>query len=526
MNETTNPITKETIKYNRIGGTPENPIYFNDPVPNPIPTTPVQPPNITGTSLQQATPVVVPTTTTTSPASSIIADTTGGATSDIEKAKAEYEALQKATGGKADAQSSAMYQAIQDLFTKKGEVTAGQATAEEQAGITKERTALNDINTRIADQNVQIRQELDRIRALPMSDAQRNVELNNIQDTYGRRLADLAILKSAAQGNIEGIQQDAERKTKLLLAPIEDALTYYKEFGLANIDNLNKKEQAQLDFLTKNLEKQKADIKELEDTKAQTIAEVINNGGGTDQNIINAISQAKNKIDAYTAGGKYIGSLDRKLKLAQIEQVYTNTAKARAEAAAKDTSNRVLSEAQLKSIDQSIQGKKLKALSDLKTVQDRYQTLVETYGFEAAGEAKSLLDKAYADFKIAYKEAANLGALTGPDVGLIEEAIKPASGIINYANYVQSGGKEGIVKTLKKSANEAKKEALTNYKNLTLRNPEYSSSDYVKSFIDPFATDIENYTKEQLQKVDKGEIIRTPDGFYLESLGDGKYSQI
>jgi len=33
MNETINKATGETIKYNRIGGTPENPIYFNDPTP-------------------------------------------------------------------------------------------------------------------------------------------------------------------------------------------------------------------------------------------------------------------------------------------------------------------------------------------------------------------------------------------------------------------------------------------------------------------------------------------------------------
>lgn len=333
MNETINKVTGETIKYNRIGGTPDNPIYFNDPLPQPT----GQPANITGTSLAPAQKVNVPNVNNTNPSSSIISDVTTTATSDIAKAQAEYEALQKATGGKAEAESSAMYKAIQDLFTKKGEATAGQATLEEQAGITKERTALNDINTRIADQNVQIRQEVDRLRATPMSEAQRNVELNNVQDTYGRRLADLAILKSAAQGNIEGIQQDADRKTKLLLAPIEDALTYYKEFGLANVDNLNKKEQAQLAFLTNNLEKQKEAVKDLQTAKAQMIAEVSKNGGGTDQSVINAINNASDVTSIAQAGSKYIGRqdylnavLDRQYKNAQIGKINAEAAKDRA----------------------------------------------------------------------------------------------------------------------------------------------------------------------------------------------------
>ena len=151
---------------------------------------------------------------------------------------------------------------------------------------------------------------------------------------------------------------------------------------------------------------------------------------------------------------------------------------------------------------------------------------METYGFEATGEGKSLIDRAYADFKIAYKEAANLGALTGPDVGLIEEAVKPASGITNYYSYITSGGKEGIIKSLKRAEEQSKKEAITNYKNLLLRNPKYSESEYVKSYIDPYATDIETFDIEKLKKLPKGEVLRTPEGAYLESLGNGNFTQL
>jgi len=333
MNETINKVTGETIKYNRIGGTPDNPIYFNDPLPQPT----GEPANITGTSLAPAPKLNVPSTTTTSPASSIISDITVPAQSEIDKYNKEFDAIQAATGDKASVGYKAMNDAVKSIFSKKGEITAGQATLEEQAGITKERTALNDINTRIADQNVQIRQEVDRLKALPMSDAQRNVELNNIQDTYGRRLADLAILKSAAQGNIEGIQQDAERKTKLLLAPLDDALTYYKDWEMSNLDNLSKKEKERITFLQENIKEQKKNIQDLQTAKAQMIAEISKNGGGADQSTIQAVNNATDLISVATAGSKYIGKqdylnsiLDRQYKQAQIGKLNAEAAKDRA----------------------------------------------------------------------------------------------------------------------------------------------------------------------------------------------------
>lgn len=210
--------------------------------------------------------------------------------------------------------------------------------------------------------------------------------------------------------------------------------------------------------------------------------------------------------------------LDREYKIAQINA--TNRSNRETSAPTGQ-----LNDKQIKLIDTSPQGKKLKALGDLQAIQKQYKTLVDTYGFKATGAAKTLIDNAYADFKIAYKTAAELGALTGPDVGIIEEAIKPsAGGLRKFINYKIAGGQKGVSGGVQQSMNKAKKEALTNYKQLVARDNSYKGSDYTTSLIDPFSLDLSTF--KDYNNVPKGEIVRTPDGMYLESLGNGNFESL
>jgi surface antigen len=66
----------------------------------------------------------------------------------------------------------------------------------------------------------------------------------------------------------------------------------------------------------------------------------------------------------------------------------------------------------------------MKSYSELQNSIKTYYDLVKKAGSVAwAEDNKATIKGAYADLKIKWKEAANLGALTGPDIGLIEEAI-------------------------------------------------------------------------------------------------------
>ena len=70
----------------------------------------------------------------------------------------------------------------------------------------------------------------------------------------------------------------------------------------------------------------------------------------------------------------------------------------------------------------------MKALGELKRSAEWYEDLLDEHGYEFRGSGKALLDNAYADLQVKWKEAANLGALTGPDLQLIIDSVKPATG--------------------------------------------------------------------------------------------------
>ena len=104
------------------------------------------------------------------------------------------------------------------------------------------------------------------------------------------------------------------------------------------------------------------------------------------------------------------------------------------------------------------ESQKIQAQINLKNAIDEYQTLLEEKGYQFKGEDADKLESTYADLKIKYKEAANLGALTGPDVGLLMEAIKPSTGIRGGAREFGSNiGLSGGVSGAQQGINQVKK---------------------------------------------------------------------
>lgn len=151
-----------------------------------------------------------------------------------------------------------------------------------------------------------------------------------------------------------------------------------------------------------------------------------------------------------------------------------------------DINSGVLDEKEIKAIDTSPQGKKLQTLSDLKQKVKTYKTLVEQEGYAMTGAGRTLLENAYADLKIAWKEAANLGALTGPDVSLISDAVKPATGWSGLGTQVFGGGTEGIKKGIDQMLQTILNDGLKYTNQLNSRNSKYKGSEYVDSITSSF----------------------------------------
>lgn len=138
-----------------------------------------------------------------------------------------------------------------------------------------------------------------------------------------------------------------------------------------------------------------------------------------------------------------------------------------------------LNEKELKAIDTSSEGKNVQTLVDLKNKVNRYKTLLDEYGYQFSGAGRTLLEGAYAELKIAWKEAAKLGALTGPDVAIIADAVKPATGFTGAFAYATGGGIGGIKKGVETMLKNIDTDANRNVEQLLARNEKYKGSNYV-----------------------------------------------
>lgn len=286
-------------------------ILQQQPIQTPVVSQPTAP--ISASSMQPTQALKIPNLTPqSSGAEAIIAGTAQGAI-DYNLAQQNAEKLQGAAGDQASIERKRLNDLAESVYGAKSAVQQNQVELERQLGIEMEQKALSEINTNIANENVAYRAEQDRIRNTPMSQAQAQVELGNLSDTYGRRLADLAIRQSAAQGNITSIQSNADRQTKLLLAPLDNKIKFLETFGKENVDALEKKDQQKLQLMVQDIESQKANIKDLQKTKTDFLTEVAKNGGGTDVQLIAAIQNARTPEEAASiaANSGYIGREDR-----------------------------------------------------------------------------------------------------------------------------------------------------------------------------------------------------------------------
>lgn len=417
-----------------------------------------------------------------------------------------------------------------DLQLAMGDVATQGAKREElykQYGVDQLSTSVSEIQNRI---DATERSRVKQIEALEKNPqglfgGALQDEINRVNRDFSRQQADDAITLNALTRNFSNMSAIAERQLEDYMAPIKANLDFQKEVYKTNESNFTQTQRDALQYKIKQDEKKQEKIEETQKTLSTVKLTALKSASeqGAPASVISAITKAQTPEDVVTAAGQYGGDmLERQLKQAQLSNVYDQIRERRAKSA--DVTSGVLTEQQLKQVDASPQGKKLVSLSSLYNKSNDYKKLVDQYGFKASGPEKAMIDRAYADLQIAYKEAANLGALTGPDVGLIQNAIKPSSGAANYLDYRLSGGKAGVSGAIDTGISKARGEALSNYKQLISRNPSYAGSEYVQSLVAPFARDYSTY--RDINEAKEGDIIQTEDGILLESLGNGKFSPL
>lgn len=391
------------------------------------------------------------------------------------------------------------------------------AKAEKQAEIAQKQQAVNDytaqLNTIVARQQ----SDLLQLRGTAAQEGVTEAVYGGQAATINREAAIAALpvqaQLAAAQGNLEMAQ---ERLDTLFKLKMEDAKNKY-EFTNNVIDKYYNfaSEQQKIALAEKKEEKQRAyDIEDRNFSTAQSWAKLaIDNGQAGVASSIAKLDTASPTFQSDLAkltGQISMGGTDT-AELIRLEQLK----KLRRENGATSFDG-FLDDAEIKKIDTSPQGKAVKALGDLKTKIQTYKNLVEEYGTETPlGGQKPQLDSAYADLKLAYKEAANLGALTGPDVQLLEEAIKPATyggffaPIKRFGAVVTRQGAGSVLGGLNQALETINKAGTKNINELYTRNPRYPSSWYVQEIIKPF---------DDVTMMSDDDIVNSLDGLSPEQL--------
>lgn len=75
---------------------------------------------------------------------------------------------------------------------------------------------------------------------------------------------------------------------------------------------------------------------------------------------------------------------------------------------------------------------------------NEYEGVVNKYGITPTGEGASKLNSAYAKMSTRFKEAENLGALSGPDLNILRQNVANAGGWDSYIQSQMKGGVAGV----------------------------------------------------------------------------------
>lgn len=151
-------------------------------------------------------------------------------------------------------------------------------------------------------------------------------------------------------------------------------------------------------------------------------------------------------------------------------------------------------------VNTSEQAKKLRNIGTLNKKLAGLEDLVQKTGAELTGKEKAALDSAFRDAEVAWKEAANLGALQGPDIEMIRGALgESPTSLRGIGRYGLSGGKQGLISKIRGARQRAVQEGQGQLENARVTFPyavaEPIFSDFEKKLEVP-ETEAEKIRKE------------------------------
>lgn len=379
-----------------------------------------------------------------------------------------------------------------------GETELTSQAYSQEGGVDDIQQELNSINQELLSEQNALRRRIERIQDnnVGMSAQAIEDEVNRVERESLRKQADLSVIQMGIQGRFDSAKAIADRAIAVQLERDQSRnealrLNYERNQNLFDKDEQRAFESAQRDR-ERALDAERERLKEISDLSLMAMQQ------GAPGYLTKQIREAGSIEQAQAIASDFLSpiiqqdrELDRAFKLAQINRIGLQNLIDQAKL--ETTESNQLTTQDIKDIDTSPQGKALKSMGDLKLKLSNYQKLVNEHGMEAFGENRAALENAYRELQLSYKEAANLGALQGPDIELVESAIKSATpGFFGTMGNVLTFGQG--TRNLKTNLDQAQETlntaANTNLEQLIARDARYGDSVYVSSLVAPFGDEI------------------------------------
>jgi hypothetical protein len=212
----------------------------------------------------------------------------------------------------------------QSIWEKLG-ITKGKTKLTDEAyrteGVDTAKKELNDINAQINAKSLGYRRQIEKIRENQggLFGGAVEQEVSRIERQASSELADLSIIQQAKNDNYTTAREIADRKVAAEVEQDQNELEALKFFYSDNKDTLSKKEDQQFQLLiderTRLLTEKTAEKKAINDRALNALQ------NGAPSSVVQQALSKETEAEALTILGPYIDSLDRQLKIANIENV-------------------------------------------------------------------------------------------------------------------------------------------------------------------------------------------------------------
>lgn len=205
----------------------------------------------------------------------------------------------------------------------------GQTTLQDQAysgTVDPAKQELNTINQQINEVSLASRRRKEALLTIPgITKEQAQDKLNEIDRQDTSKLADLAIIQMAKQGQYDSAKEIADRKVSALIEEQKIKIDTLKFVYDNNKELFTKAEQRQFEVAQADRERKlNQEEKRLQEVNAIALSAL---ESGAPASVVTKMFNAKTLAEATKLGGQYVGALDRQVKLANIAQSNASTAR-------------------------------------------------------------------------------------------------------------------------------------------------------------------------------------------------------